>query len=167
MSTGRTDRDRVACWLLTACGVWLVGLGIYFIALRPPLLPEDPRFMGSTLEQLRQAAPDEAQYKERLVSERDKILSDARTQARHLLEDTQAHLNSRLEEQNTVQLARERARAVTAEAEQQAQRIRADADAYVAQQLNALESRLVKVLHEVQSGQRYLLQPREKGDGSR
>ena len=57
MSTGRTDRDRVACWLLTACGVWLVGLGIYFIALRPPLLPEDPRFMGSTLEQLRQAAP--------------------------------------------------------------------------------------------------------------
>lgn len=57
MSTGRTDRDRVACWLLTACGVWLVGLGIYFIALRPALLPEDPRFMGSTLEQLRQAAP--------------------------------------------------------------------------------------------------------------
>lgn len=57
MSTGRTDRDRVACWLLTACGVWLVGLGIYFIALRPPLLPEDPRLMGSTLEQLRQAAP--------------------------------------------------------------------------------------------------------------
>lgn len=57
MSTGRTDRDRVACWLLTACGVWLVGLGVYYIALRPPLLPQDPRFMGSTLEQLRQAAP--------------------------------------------------------------------------------------------------------------
>ena len=43
--------------LLAACGVWLVGLGLYFIVLRPPLLPEDPRFMGTTIEQLRVAAP--------------------------------------------------------------------------------------------------------------
>lgn len=57
MNTASTDRDRVASWLLTACGAWLVGLGIYFIALRPPLLPEDPRFIGTSLEQLRQAAP--------------------------------------------------------------------------------------------------------------
>lgn len=56
MSTGRTDRDRIACWLLTACSVWPVGLGIYFIALQPPLLPEVPGFTGSTLEQLRQSA---------------------------------------------------------------------------------------------------------------
>ncbi len=57
MNTASSDRSRIASWLLSACGVWLVVLGIYFIALRPPLLPEDPRFMGSTLEQLRQAAP--------------------------------------------------------------------------------------------------------------
>jgi len=44
-------------WLLTACGVWLVGLGLYFIVLRPPLLPEDPRFMGTTLEQIRISVP--------------------------------------------------------------------------------------------------------------
>ena len=44
---------RVSAWMLTACGVWLVGLGVYFILLRPPLLPEDPRFMGTTLEQIR------------------------------------------------------------------------------------------------------------------
>ena len=43
--------------MLTACGVWLVGLGLYFIFLRPPLLPEDPRFMGTTLEQIRVAVP--------------------------------------------------------------------------------------------------------------
>ena len=34
-----------------------MGLGLYFIALRPPLLPEDPRFMGTTLEQIRAAVP--------------------------------------------------------------------------------------------------------------
>lgn len=44
-------------WLLIACGIWLVLLGLYFIFLRPPLLPEDPRFMGSSLEQVRIALP--------------------------------------------------------------------------------------------------------------
>ena len=48
---------RVSRWMLTACGIWLVGLGLYFIVLRPPLLPEDPRFMGTTLEQIRIAVP--------------------------------------------------------------------------------------------------------------
>ena len=48
---------HVSKWMLTACGVWLVGLGLYFILLRPPLLPEDPRFMGTTLEQIRIAVP--------------------------------------------------------------------------------------------------------------
>ena len=48
---------RLSEWMLTACGVWLVGLGLYFIFLRPPLLPEDPRFMSTTLEQIRVAVP--------------------------------------------------------------------------------------------------------------
>ena len=48
---------RASTWMILGCGVWLVALGLYFIILRPPLLPEDPRFMGTTLEQLRLAAP--------------------------------------------------------------------------------------------------------------
>ncbi len=40
-----------------ACAIWLVGLGVYFIFLRPALLPEDPRFMGTSIESLRTAAP--------------------------------------------------------------------------------------------------------------
>ncbi len=44
-------------WMLAACGVWLMALGVYFIDLRPPLLPEDPRFMGTTLEQIRISVP--------------------------------------------------------------------------------------------------------------
>jgi len=49
--------SHVSTWMLTACGVWLVGLGLYFIVLRPALLPEDPRFMGTTLIQIRTAVP--------------------------------------------------------------------------------------------------------------
>ena len=53
----RGNRRAVSSWMLNACGIWLVVLGFYFMVLRPPLLPEDPRFMGTTLAQLRTAVP--------------------------------------------------------------------------------------------------------------
>jgi hypothetical protein len=53
----RSPTHRAATWMLAGCGVWLVALGLYFIVLRPPLLPEDTRFMGSSLAQVRAALP--------------------------------------------------------------------------------------------------------------
>ena len=44
-------------WMLMACGAWLIVLGLYFIILRPPLLPEDARFIGATLIQIRTNLP--------------------------------------------------------------------------------------------------------------
>ena len=29
------------------CGLWLIALGLYFLFLRPALLPEDPKYIGS------------------------------------------------------------------------------------------------------------------------
>jgi len=43
--------------MLALGGVILIGLGLYFIFVRPALLPEDPRFMGTTLEQIRSNLP--------------------------------------------------------------------------------------------------------------
>ncbi len=39
------------------CGLWLIALGLYFLFLRPALLPEDLRYIGSSIEALRAAAP--------------------------------------------------------------------------------------------------------------
>ena len=39
------------------CGVWLVGLGLYFSLLRPPLLPEDLRFIGTSISQVNASVP--------------------------------------------------------------------------------------------------------------
>ena len=47
----------LAAWVLTACGGALVLVGGYFLAARPPLLPEDARFMGSTAEHIADALP--------------------------------------------------------------------------------------------------------------
>ena len=43
--------------VFVGCGAWLIALGLYFLFLRPALLPEDPAFMGSSLEAIRAAMP--------------------------------------------------------------------------------------------------------------
>ncbi len=53
----QTSSVRLSSWLLTACGIWLIALGAYFMFFRPALLPEDPRYFGAVLERLREAAP--------------------------------------------------------------------------------------------------------------
>lgn len=53
----RTSRLQPSGRIFVVCGLWLVALGAYFLFLRPPLLPEDPRYIGSTIETLRSAAP--------------------------------------------------------------------------------------------------------------
>ena len=40
-----------------ACGLWFVALGTYFLFLRPALLPEDPRYIGSSIEAIRSTLP--------------------------------------------------------------------------------------------------------------
>ena len=50
-------RVQVSPWILGACGLWLVALGCYFAFLRPALLPEDPRFIGTPLAEIQTAIP--------------------------------------------------------------------------------------------------------------
>ena len=43
--------------VLALGGVILMGIGLYFIFLRPPLLAEDARYMDATLAEIQAAAP--------------------------------------------------------------------------------------------------------------
>ena len=43
--------------VLALGGVILVGIGLYFIFLRPPLLVEDARYMDTTLAEIQAVAP--------------------------------------------------------------------------------------------------------------
>ena len=47
----------LAARALALGGVILMGMGFYFVFLRPPLLPEDLRFMGATIGQIQTALP--------------------------------------------------------------------------------------------------------------
>ena len=48
--------------VLALCGVALIGIGSYFIFLRPVLLPEDARYIGASLPQLQATAPNLSQW---------------------------------------------------------------------------------------------------------
>ena len=52
-----SHRHGLADWLVLGCGVWLVGLGLYFIFVRPTLLPEDVRYISFDPQVLAAAAP--------------------------------------------------------------------------------------------------------------
>jgi hypothetical protein len=56
MHTENSRRPAFAVIFLV-CGVWLIGLGLYFVFLRPALLPEDLRYMGATLREIQTATP--------------------------------------------------------------------------------------------------------------
>ena len=43
--------------VLALCGLILIGIGLYFVLLRPALLPEDTRYIGRSLEEIRVAVP--------------------------------------------------------------------------------------------------------------
>lgn len=50
-------RRGAAEWLIASGGVWHIGLGLYFIFVRPALLPEDIRYIGADVKALLTVAP--------------------------------------------------------------------------------------------------------------
>ena len=56
-SAGTTGNGQLSSSALALGGIILIGLGLYFIFVRPALLPEDPRFIGTTLEHVRVVLP--------------------------------------------------------------------------------------------------------------
>jgi hypothetical protein len=57
MNKESTSKYRSAAWMMGTCGVWLIGLGLYFAFWRPALLPEDTRYMGTTLGVIKATVP--------------------------------------------------------------------------------------------------------------
>ena len=50
-------RQSISMFIFIACGIWLIGLGLYFMFLRPTLLPEDLRYMGTSPGEIQSAMP--------------------------------------------------------------------------------------------------------------
>jgi len=59
---GQSVLCRLSKWTFVACGIWLMVLGGYFMFARPPLLPEDLRYLGSSASQIEVLLPHLASW---------------------------------------------------------------------------------------------------------
>jgi hypothetical protein len=48
--------------VLALCGLALLGIGLYFMLVRPAFLPEDARYAGASLKELQAVAPNISQW---------------------------------------------------------------------------------------------------------
>jgi hypothetical protein len=64
----RTTRPSISMFVFIACGIWLIGLGLYFMFLRPPLLPEDLRYMGTSPGDSQSALPGLERWAQRVFT---------------------------------------------------------------------------------------------------
>ena len=101
------------------------------------------------LSELRNTVPDQLQIGNRIASERERILADARAQAQRITDEARSLLNARLDDQAVVQAARQRAKEIQIEAEQKAATLRTETNQYVVGQFGGLEARLQRLLREV------------------
>jgi ElaB/YqjD/DUF883 family membrane-anchored ribosome-binding protein len=101
----------------------------------------DEAYALELVDRLRSSLPSEVRQARYVLDEQQRIMDEAREQARQLLDEQ--GLMAELE------VMRER---TIASAEQEAERIRADADAYVHGVLNDLSERLAKIQASVRNG---------------
>lgn len=52
-----SKQQSIARALIGFCGAWMVGLGAYFILVRPALLPEDVRYIGLNPDDIERQLP--------------------------------------------------------------------------------------------------------------
>jgi hypothetical protein len=57
-----------AAWLLAGCGLVVVAIGVFFVAFRPPLLPEDRRYMDASEPALEAVLPALSRWLEQVFS---------------------------------------------------------------------------------------------------
>lgn len=123
----------------------------------------DEHQLLDVVDQMRTSVPEDVREAQRLLQERDTILSQAQREAQQLRAQAEEEIRSRIEATDFVKLAQERAQEIvdaTAQqaqtlrthAEEEARRHREDADQYALEVLQRLDNELTAVLASVRKG---------------
>lgn len=104
------------------------------------------------IDQMRISIPEEIEKAARVIAQKDRILAQANEEAARILQMTRQKGQELLDQETSVQAARQRAQAIIDQAKQDAARIASEADEYVVQVLRELEQRLQRNINEVRNG---------------
>ncbi|MFO8037771.1 MAG: hypothetical protein R6U57_14220 [Anaerolineales bacterium] len=108
--------------------------------------------MLDIIDQMRVAIPEEVKKSQQILSQRDRIIAQAKEEANRTISIAQEKSEKIVDRDSIVQEARKKAQQIEKEAEVQAEMTRKDADEYVAETLTNLEIALERVINQVRNG---------------
>jgi vacuolar-type H+-ATPase subunit H len=114
------------------------------------------------IDQMRISVPEEIEKSQRIMQQRERILSEAHEEAARIVQQHRLKAEQMVDEDARVQAAFARAEGIKEQARQDAQRMMAEADGYVMEVLKKLEQHLTRDLTEVRNGITHLLEPQPK-----
>jgi vacuolar-type H+-ATPase subunit H len=116
------------------------------------------------IDQMRLVVPEEVKAAKKLSQDRDRVQGEAEAQAERILQDAMDQRDEMLAEYAIVAAAEERRVEILDDATQEAEEIKAEADRYALDVLEALSARVGMLLREVDNGISALQPPPEDGD---
>ena len=97
------------------------------------------------VDQLRTTIPDEIKMARRIIQEKERILAQAQADASTLLARAQEESERAIKREGLLLAAGERSQEILREAQEQAERLKDDADAYAGETLRALRDHLASI----------------------
>lgn len=104
------------------------------------------------IDQMRVSIPEEVRQAQSVIKDRDKVMAQAQEQAERTVRMAQQKATELTDQQQVVIQARRRAEEIIDQARQDGLLARSDADEYVIETLETMESEVMRVLTQVQNG---------------
>ncbi len=108
--------------------------------------------MLDLIDQMRITIPDEVRKARQLLNQKERVLAQAKEEAQRTIQLAQERREQMIQRDAIVQEAEARAREIIAQAREDAEAIRREADDYALQKLQELEMALARMMAEVQNG---------------
>lgn len=121
------------------------------VPLTSKALIDEQEFL-ELVDQLRVAVPEEIRHAKRVSQDRDRVISQARVDSDKILASAQEQASQMVGESEIVRRAQLRADEIMQAVEEDARRMRTEADGYVMSVLEGVESELNRLLATVKKG---------------
>jgi cell division septum initiation protein DivIVA len=112
----------------------------------------DENRMLDIIDQMRVAVPEEIRKAQQVVTQRDRILAQAKEEANRTIAIAREKAEKQLEDNEVIQSAKVRAEQIIDQAHKEAAQSQKEADKYILETLTSLEIHLDRLLSQVRNG---------------
>ncbi len=122
--------------------------------------------MLDLIDQMRVAIPEEIKKAQQIITQRDRILAQAKEEANRTIALAREKAEKHLEDNELIQAAKFRAEEIIEESHQEAEQSQREADKYILETLTGLELHLDRMIAQVRNGIKALqddMYPADKG----